>query len=238
MAPGQRLLPGQADGGRVRHAAIAARLLYEELVPAHGLRLLLVRSTSSQATGSRRGLSRGANRSPRRRSSSARGGRCSGAVRAPGRWRARSRARPPAHADRRSRLRARDGRDAARHAAAAARRAAAGDTWSAASTAAARGSSRRTHPGRAGSRGALHRRALLGLVLAAVCAWRSTSRSPGSLIGGQVLLAFAVALDACARALGAIAAGKVGSPGLGVGVRDRRQPGGAGFALFQSARAR
>ena len=38
MAPGQRVLPGEAAGGRLRAGVISA----PELIPAHGLRLLPV----------------------------------------------------------------------------------------------------------------------------------------------------------------------------------------------------
>jgi hypothetical protein len=123
----------------------------------------------------------------------------------------------------------------------AARRAAAGDTWSAASHVPARSGSRRSHPGLA-SRGRSASQAgvlqppslLLGLVLAGVvCLEMYIAVARIALSSGQLLLALGVALDACARALGGVAASKVNQVDWAWGSVIVGSPVVAGFALFQ-----
>ena len=120
----------------------------------------------------------------------------------------------------------------------AARRAAAGDTWSAASPQRPEASSRRAHRGRSGSQAGVLQppSVLLGLVLAAVVCLELYIAVAGIAVSsGQVVLAIAVALDACARALGAIAAGKVDRQDWAWGCVIVGSPAVAGFALFQSS---
>ena len=243
MAPGQRLLPGQADGGRVRHAAIAAQ------APLRGARPR-ARSAAAARCGRRApkrpgagaGSTRGANRSPRSRSSPARGGHGFGAglARRAGGERGRV-ARPalPAPPDpdpqtaRRARRRPRCSAPRGCSPPAGQRRATRGQQHPPPRP---KASSRRTHPGRAGSQvGVLQPPSvLLGLVLAAVLCLEIYIAVAGiALSAGQVLLAFAFALDACARALGAIAAGKVDRQDWAWGCVIVGSPVVAGFALFQ-----
>lgn len=118
----------------------------------------------------------------------------------------------------------------------AARRAEAGDTWSAASALQPKSASPRTRRGRGGSQAAVLQppSILLGLVLAAVLCLEIYVAVAGiALNDGQLLLAIAFALDACARALGAIAAGKVDRHDWAWGCVIVGSPVVAGFALFQ-----
>jgi hypothetical protein len=117
----------------------------------------------------------------------------------------------------------------------AARRAEAGDTWSAASDPQPK-SARRTRRDWGGSQAAVLQppSILLGLVLAAVvCLEMYVAVAGIALSDGQLLLAIAFALDACARALGAIAAGKVDRHDWAWGCVIVGSPVVAGFALFQ-----
>ncbi len=217
--------------------------LYEELVPAHGLRVLQVAvddlpddRDQARALLEVRIAALGPDPAPLREAtapdSASRAGPVASAV--------ASLVRAPAATDRPPQPAPSPQRAAMQRATRllAARRAAAGDTWSAASPQWPEPSSRRTHRGRGGSQAGVLQppSVLLGLALAAVLCLEIYVAVAGiALRSGQVLLAIAVALDGCARALGAIAAGRVDRQDWAWGCVIVGSPAVAGFALFQSS---
>jgi hypothetical protein len=123
----------------------------------------------------------------------------------------------------------------------ATRRAQAGDTWSAASPLEPHATSRRGHAGSSPrGRAASHvgvvqpPNVLLGLALAGVvCLEMYVAVAGIALASGQVLLAIGMAFDACARALGAVAASKVDCQDWAWASVIIGSPVVAKFALYQ-----
>ncbi len=74
---------------------------------------------------------------------------------------------------------------------------------------------------------------LIGLALAAALCLETYAAVSIALSSGQLLLALGIALDGCARVLGAIAAVKVGRPDWAWGCVLVGSPAVAGFALFR-----
>jgi hypothetical protein len=123
----------------------------------------------------------------------------------------------------------------------AARRAEAGDTWSSSSPPSRGAPSRRSHPAPTGREHSVAETAvldapglLLGLAVAAVVAFEIyVAVADVALSSGQLVLALGILLDGCARALGAVAAGKVDRPDWAWGCVIVGSPAVAAFALFQ-----
>ncbi len=123
----------------------------------------------------------------------------------------------------------------------AARRAEAGDPWSSSSVPSRASPSRRSHPARTGREHSIAETAvlnppslLLGLVVAAVVAFEIyVAVADVALSSGQLVLALGILLDGCARALGAVAAGKVDRQDWAWGCVIVGSPAVAAFALFQ-----
>lgn len=123
----------------------------------------------------------------------------------------------------------------------AARRAEAGDTWSSSSAPSRAPARRRSRPASPGREGSVTEAAvlnppslLLGLAVAAVVGFEVYVAVAGvALSSGQLVLALGILLDGCARALGAIAAVKVERQDWAWGCVIVGSPTVAAFALFQ-----
>ncbi len=222
------------------------RLLYEELIPAHGLRLLPVgvRELPADRTQARNllevriaalGPDPAPPRAPVHMENDERVRPVASAVASLVRPASPPAPTPPpepssqaAAVERAARL-------------LAARRAEAGDTWSSTSAPPRAPVGRRSRPAHPGREGSVTEAAalrppglLLGLAVAAVAGFEIyVAVADVALSSGELVLAVGIVLDGCARALGAIAAVKVERHDWAWGCVIVGSPVVASFALFQ-----
>ncbi len=222
------------------------RLLYEELIPAHGLRLLpvTVRELPADRTQARdllevRIAALGPDPAPARASVETENDErvrpvasaVASLVRpvsAPAATPAPQPGSQAAAVERAARL-------------LAARRAEAGDTWSSTSAPSRASAPRRSRTAPTGRDGSVTEAAvlkppslLLGLAVAAAVAFEVyVAVADAALSSGQLVLALGLLLDGCARALGAVAAVKVDRQDWAWGCVIVGSPVVAAFALFQ-----